>query len=155
MEEIDWDDESTIKRWCMEQRDNAARYMSEQPVKFGALGEWPAWHVAPYVSVWAVESVKAPGKVGWWVISGDLPTDYTSSAGTSDPRSAVATFSKLWLSAAERMERGEQLDHFTVGNADNALELAPLLKSRATLLSQWANDDSCWDNEAQAQRDCL
>ena len=145
MKEIDWDDEANIERWCAEQRENAARYMSEQPVEFGALGEWPAWHVAPYVSVWAVESVKAPGKVGWWVISGDLPTDYTSGARTPDPRSAVAAFATLWESAAARMERGEQLDTFTVGNPENALELAPLLKSRAKILSEWARDDSCWD----------
>ena len=115
-------------------------------MEFGALGEWPAWHVVPWVSVWAVESVKAPGKVGWWVISGDLPTDYTSGSGTPEPRSAVIAFAKLWASAAAKMERGEQLDHFTVGSPENVVELAPLLKSRAELLLEWANDDSCWDD---------
>jgi hypothetical protein len=146
MKEIDWDDESNIDRWCMEQRENVERYMSEQPVEFGALGEWPAWNVAPYVSVWAVESIESPGKIGWWVISGDLPTDYTSGAGTQDPRSAVAAFATLWESAAAKMERGEHLDHFIIGDPENAYALAPLLKSRAKLLMEWANDDSCWDD---------
>lgn len=146
MEEIDWDDEVSIERWCNEQRENAARYLSEQPVRFGALGEWPAWHVAPYVSVWAVESVASPGTVGWWVISGDLPTDYTSGAGTPDPRSAVAAFAKRWDSAAVQMERGKQLDGFTVGAPENARELAQLLRSRAGVLLEWVNDDSCWDS---------
>jgi hypothetical protein len=147
MEDIDWDDEANIERWCADQRENAVRYLRDQPVKFGALGEWPAWHVAPYVSVWAVESVRAPGRVGWWVISGDLPTDYTSGDGAPDPRSAVAAFAKLWESAAARMERGEQPEGFTVGSPspENAFELAPLLRSRAMLLQEWVGDDSCWD----------
>ena len=101
--------------------------------------------VAPYASIWVVESIASPGSVGWWVISGDLPTDYTSGLGISDPRSAVAAFAKLWESAAAKMERGEHLDDFTVGSAENALELAPLLKSRAGLLSEWVHDDLCWD----------
>lgn len=145
MDNIDWDDEVAIERWCNEQRENVARYLSEQPVRFGALGDWPAWHVPPNVSVWAVESVAMPGKVGWWVISGDVPTDYTSGAGTPDPRSAVAAFAKLWTSAAARMERGEQLEGFTIGGPDDARELAPLLKSRAQLLLEWVNDESCWE----------
>lgn len=145
MDDIDWDDEAKIGRWCAEQRANANRYLKEQPVNFGVLGDWPAWQVAPYVSLWAVESVKAPGNVGWWVISGDLPTDYTSADATPDPRSAVARFAILWKSAAEQMERGKQLDGFTVGNPENATELAPLLRSRAMLLQEWVNDDSCWD----------
>jgi len=43
MKELDWDDEANIDRWCAEQREDAARYLSEQPVEFGTLGRWPAW----------------------------------------------------------------------------------------------------------------
>jgi hypothetical protein len=140
-----WDDEAVLEEWCAQQRAVAAEYLSRQPVRFGELGEWPAWDVAPYVAVWAVESVAAPGKVGWWVITGDLPTDYVSGAHTPDPRTAVAAIAARWSAAATVMERGEQPVDITVGNADNAAELGPLLGARARTLASWANDDSVWD----------
>jgi hypothetical protein len=144
MNEINWDDDANIERWCDEQHEVAAAYLRAQPVKFGQLGGWPAWHVAPYVSVWAVESVKAPGKVGWWVICGDLPTDYASGNGTPDPRSAVAVFAKRWQQLAADMQRGETPVSISVGAPENAAELGPLLKSRSELLSEWVRDDSMW-----------
>ena len=145
MKDIKWDDDANVERWCAEQRQVATEYLKSQPVRFGELGEWPAWHVAPYVSVWAVESIAAPGKVGWWVICGDLPTDYASGAGMPDPRGAVAEFAKRWNEVASAMERGEEHASLSVGAPDDAAELAPLLKSRAQLLSTWVRDDSVWD----------
>ncbi|MEW6745775.1 MAG: DUF4826 family protein [Planctomycetota bacterium] len=42
------------ERWCAEMRGNVARYLAREQVPHGQIGEWPAWHVAPYVSVWAL-----------------------------------------------------------------------------------------------------
>lgn len=145
MSSPNWDDEAIFERWCAQQRAIAAEYLSRQPVKFGQLAEWPAWDVAPYVAVWAVESVAAPGRVGWWVITGDLPTDYVSGTNTPDPRAAVAEIASRWSAAASVMGRGEQPADITVGSADNAAELGPLLDARARTLANWANDDSVWD----------
>jgi hypothetical protein len=43
------------------------------------------------------------------------------------------------------MMRGEKLPDWSVGNSGNALELAPLLASRAELLVEWSRDDDLWD----------
>lgn len=145
MDSPDWDDEAVIESWCKQQRIVAAEYLARQPVRFGQLGDWPAWHLAPYVAVWAVESVKAPGKVGWWVISGDLPTDYASGDGVPEPRAAVAFFSERWAEAARAMERGEEQLEITVGRPENAAELGPLLRARAQLLGGWVRDESVWE----------
>lgn len=143
---VDWDDEENIERWSAEQRGTVRAYLDRQPVKFGALGDGPAWHVAPYVSVWAVESVAEPGSVGWWVICGDLPTDYASGAGVPDPRAAVEVFAKRWIEVAAAMERGEEHPAMTVGKPEDAAELAPLLRSRAELLAAWVDDESFWED---------
>src|SRR5688572_31851449 len=78
MSGVDYDDSDVEKQWCETARSQVARYLETQSVSHGQIGEWPAWHVAPYVSIWAVESQARPGWVGWWVICGDLPTDYVS-----------------------------------------------------------------------------
>jgi len=145
MSNVDWDDDDVIERWCVSQRLFAERYLALQPVKLGALGEWPAWHVAPFAALWAVESVVAPGRVGWWVISGDLPTDYTSGAKTPDPRSAIAMFAGRWADLARTVIRGEGHGELTIGADGNSSELGPLLAARAEVLNAWVQDDAAWE----------
>jgi len=147
MNSPDWDNEAVVSAWCDQQRVVAADYLARQQIRFGELGDWPAWHVAPYVAVWAVESVVSPGKVGWWVITGDLPTDYASGDGVPDPRTAVAKFAKTWSEAAASMERGEEPEEVTVGRPENAKQLGALFRARAQILTGWSRDASLWQDE--------
>ena len=62
MKKPDYDDPVVEERWCNEQRANVVKYLRSQKVEHGSIGDWPAWHVAPYVSIWAVESL--PGQNG-------------------------------------------------------------------------------------------
>jgi hypothetical protein len=78
------------------------------------------------------------------VICGDLPTDYISSAGLTDPRSAVGAIAQHWLQAVPFLQRGVQPPDFRIGRPENCDELAPLLQSRADLLAHWVSDDSVW-----------
>lgn len=146
MKANDYDDPATEERWCSAQREQVADYLERENVAHGAIGEWPAWHLAPYVSIWAVESLNAPGQVGWWAISGDLPTDYVSSDGIKHPRQAMRSIASRWTDLSESMERGEQHPEAIIGTPAVWPELAPLLRARAGLLAQFADDDSLWDN---------
>jgi hypothetical protein len=76
------------------------------------------------------------------VICGDCPTDYVTCTGDRTPRSAVEELSRA---AAAAMLKDEPLPDFSVGNPQNAGELAPLLARRAELLAEWALDDSLWE----------
>jgi hypothetical protein len=119
-------------------------------VEYGRIGEWPAWHVAPYVSIWAIESVARPEWIGWWVISGDLPTDYISSRDVTPPqhpRNALRVFAGQWLKYVETWNDGRDCEGFCIRGADSRKELAPLLETRARLLMNWADDDSMWEEE--------
>jgi hypothetical protein len=141
---MDYDDPNVVERWCSERQAEVATYMQRERVAHGRIGEWPAWHVAPYVSVWAIESKSNPGWVGWWAISGDLPTDYVSAGSIKHPRDAVRALSARWRNAAESMALGKPLADLTVGSPSDWPTLAPLLSSRATLLQQWADDPEVW-----------
>ena len=112
-----------------------------------ATASGPAWHLPPYASLWAIESGENPGWVGWWVICGDLPTDYVSAQTIKHPRQAMRALADRWAPAAERMARGEAPEDFSLGQPEDWPTLAPLLASRAALLQDFAADDAMWEGE--------
>jgi hypothetical protein len=150
MGEPDYDDPDVEERWCDAQRAIVGDYLRSQQVEHGRIGDWPAWHVAPYVSIWAIESVARPEWIGWWVICGDLPTDYISSADVrppQHPRKALRVIAEQWLKYVEAWNDGRECEGFRIAGADSHKELAPLLETRAKLLTKWADDDSLWREE--------
>jgi len=140
----DYDDPAVEEQWCNERRREVIAYLESQGIDHGRVAEWPAWHVAPYVSIWAVESRNRPESIGWWVICGDLPTDYVSSHGIAHPREAMRAIADRWNKLVPFLERGEEHPEWTVGTPERRAELAPLLGARGKLLAEWADDDSMW-----------
>lgn len=140
----DYDQPNVEAKWCAERRHEVAEYLETEGVSHGLIGERPAWHVAPYASVWAIESLAYPGTTGWWAISGDMPNDYVSASKATCPREAVRVIALLWQEAAECMARGDSHPTFRIGSGDRDHELAPLLASRAGLLLTWVADAQAW-----------
>ena len=140
------DDPTTAdeEAWCASQRFQVLEYLEQERLAHGELGEWPAWHVWPHVAVWAVESAHRPGWVGWWVVSGDLPTDYTSCGPERHPREGVRDIAQRWQQAASLWKEGKRAHGFSIGSPDNEASLAPLLAARADLLLSFVADDSLW-----------
>ncbi len=150
MKTPDDEDPEVERLWCDERRRKVAENLDAEGVKHGRIGEWPAWHVAPYVSIWAIESLRRPEWIGWWVISGDLPTDYISAADIEPPqhpRKAMRAFAELWLKVADAWNDGRGYEGFQIADGKRHGELAPLLASRARILMEWADNDTLWDDE--------
>jgi len=142
-----YDDPEALEHWCCERRAQVDGYLQSQNVKHGRIGDRPAWHVAPYVSIWAIESLTRPNWIGWWVICGDLPTDFISSADVESPqhpRKAMRAFADHWLKQVEAWKAGRDYEGIRIAGPQSDAELAPLLESRATLLREWADDESQW-----------
>lgn len=146
MNKTDYDDPVIEEKWCSERRKQVEEYLASENVQHGEIGEWPAWHVAPYASIWAIESVDRNDSVGWWVICGDLPTDYVSEAELKSPRDALHEIVRRWSDLAEFMIRGEEHPSIRIGEKSSWPELGPLLKSRVKILTGWVKDDSLWDD---------
>jgi hypothetical protein len=150
MAKPNYDDPAVEERWCEEQRTRVSSYLRSEKVKHGCVGEWPAWHVAPYASIWAIESLARPEWIGWWVICGDLPTDYISAADVKPPqhpRKAMRVIAQRWLKLVEAWKDGRELEHIWIAGSSSREELAPLLEARARLLMEWADDASLWEEE--------
>jgi hypothetical protein len=128
--------------WCSERRNEVIAYLGRQPLQFGEVGEVPAWFTSPLVSIWAIESLQSLGWVGWWAISGDLPTDYCSAHDCRHPRLAMRRFAEEWRAAIARTGPEEQ----TIDDMGLPASLAPLLHARADLLFEFSNDDGLWED---------
>lgn len=98
----------------------------------------------PRVSIFAIESKKSPGRVGWWVIAGDLPTDYVSAATIKHPRDAVRALAERWSKLADEMAQGRANEDIKIGERKDWPETIPLLRSRSKLLLEWVADDTIW-----------
>ena len=120
-------------------------YLEDEGLQHGRIANEPSWLVAPYVSIWTIESNKTPGNIGWWAICGDLPTDYISSNDAKNPRQVLNAISKRWLEVADYMQQGKSHPSMELGNPKTWPDLAPLLKSRAETLGKWASDNSLWE----------
>ena len=132
--------------WCASERDRVVAYLAAGGLNHGEVGEWPAWHVWPHVAVWAVESVSDPGWVGWWAISGDLPTDYTTCGPERHPREGVRDIAQRWRASVSHVETDKPASGWRIGSPEDQEALAPLLASRADLLLAWVADDSLWED---------
>lgn len=135
-------------RWCAERRAEVGCYLAGEGVEHGRIGECPAWHVAPYVSIWAIESKANQGSVGWWVICGDLPTDYVSAARIKHPRDALRAIGDQWRQLCAAARSGAKVSDMWIGRARVVSpELVPLLEARAAVLIEWANNPLIWNHE--------
>ena len=83
--------------------------------------------------------------MGWWAISGDLPTTFLPAAEIPDPRAFLRIVSERWQAAVAAMERGELPEDMPVGPRKDWPHLIPLLRYRASMLEGWAEDDDAWD----------
>ena len=140
----DYDDPALEARWLAQQRGNVERYLETESVRHGGVDADCSWYVAPYISVWIVRSLARLGSVGWWAISGDLPTDYLRGGDATDARSALRAFARRWREVAEYMRRGEDHPDMSVGNPENMTELGELLRRRAEIIQEFVSDDSLW-----------
>ncbi len=130
--------------WIMNCRKRVQEYLTQEGVHHGRIGEYPAWHVSPYVSVWAIESLKSPGSVGWWVVCGDHPTDYVSAKDIKEPREVLRYIGKKWNEVSHYMLQGKAHPEITIGTPDLWPELGKLLEARSNILLQWAKDEELW-----------
>lgn len=140
-----YDDPAVDEQWCRTAREEVTAYLHAEGVTQCRVGECPAWHVAPVVSVWAIESLAQPGQVGWWVVFGDMPTDYVSGAGIDHPRAAMSAIARRWKMCVNDKKSGAVSDDLTFGGGPLSDELVPLLESRAKALCEWTEDDDLWD----------
>jgi hypothetical protein len=130
--------------WCDARLPDIQAVLQRHELDVGRIGDWPAWHVMPYASLWAVENRHRPEWVGWWVIAGDLPTDVLPAHDLATPRDAMRAFAKRWVNHADCLERGEVPKAWAHCSDAELLKVTAQLKRRGAALQMWADDDASW-----------
>jgi len=139
----DFDKPEMNDAWCAQQHKMVKWFMSHQSVKHGLIASSPAFHIAPLVSVWAIESAAHPGAVGWWVLAGDLPIDYFSAQTLDHPRKVLVAAADKWDEMLENIEAGRP-NKVIIPGLDEKPELREMLAARSTSLRQMAKDERVW-----------
>ena len=139
-----YDDPAVEAQWVVDQRKRVNAYLEKEGCTHAGVAQEPDWFIAPYLAIWRIASVKAPGATGWWAISGDCPTDYLSSKGILNSRDAMRAFSRQWREVAECMLKGISHPTIHIGSPEDWPELGDLLKRRAKILAGWAEDNEIW-----------
>ena len=99
--------------WIEQQRQQVIEYLATERVDHLGVGEYPAFHVHPDFALWAVQSRQSPGLIGWWAVSGDVPTDYFSSATPDIHGEALRTVARQWREWAAFMLRARLIPIIT------------------------------------------
>lgn len=139
----DFDDPKVEEAWIAQQLEHVTWFIDQQDIKRGRIAEWPSFHVVPYLSIWTIESGNVPGAVGWWVISGDLPTDYFSGNTVQHPRQVLLAAAARWAGMLKEVADGV-IGEVTIPDLPHSPELQKLLATRVELLQKIAANDEFW-----------
>lgn len=135
---------SSEEQWIASERQKVIDYLKLQGCRHAGVETSPTFHVEPDIALWAVQSTIHTGRVGWWAISGDVPTDYMSSTLGEHPREALRHFSAVWADVADHMRRGKPHPNLEMGSPAEWPEMAEMLQQRADALALYADEEG-WD----------
>ncbi len=141
-------DETEVNAWAARERRKVTDYLAGEGCRHAGVADWPVFVVEMHLALWGVQSTHHSGRVGWWAISGDVPTDYMSSADAEHPRDALRYFARQWREVATCMRRGQPHPTLELGDPRDWPQMATELEQRARVLEEYADDEAIWAEEA-------
>jgi hypothetical protein len=131
------DPEQLRQEWVRTQFQKANRFLAEKGVIPNKVLTEESRYLAPYFAIWKMES-KQPTKQSFWVLSGDLPSDYVDVKVAATAREAVRHFSMMWQLKAENLHKSG------LTRDETQAKFANLLVARAESLYKMQEDDKLW-----------
>lgn len=99
------DSQEKLSEWVRKQFQRANKYLSEHGVLFDTVVAEESRYLAPLVAVWKIKSLD---KQFYWVICGELPTDFVAFDNAPTARQALKHFSLKWQLKAENLLMNEK-----------------------------------------------
>ncbi|MCW8108178.1 DUF4826 family protein [Alteromonas ponticola] len=92
--------EEMQNNWVREQFQRANQHLAENGVLFDSVVTEECRYLAPLVAIWKIKTTD--GKY-FWVISGDVPADFTHYENAADARELLNYFALRWQMKAENL----------------------------------------------------
>jgi len=144
-----YDDPEVEAAFCGACYEKLVKRLEEDDIRYGSIRNDPLSYDPDLACVWAIEEPDIPGMVGWWAISGDVPTTWLPANEVPDPRSFLRIVSERWRAAADAMETGDPPPELTLGPTKEWPRLVPMLRRRADTLEYWAGEDEAWEEDEE------
>lgn len=138
-------DEIPDENWVRDERQKVVDYLKLEGCRHAGVADWPTFYVGTHLALWAVQSTKHVGRIGWWVISGDVPTDYMSSSDGELPQDALRFFADQWAEMADCMKRGVPHPTIEMGDPEEWPQAGEILAEWVGILEEYADDPTIWD----------
>lgn len=120
--------------WVRQQFQKANLHLAEQGLVMDNVAVQESRYLPPFLAVWKINTLN---RRSYWVISGDLPTDYLEAAGAADAREALRAFSLRWqMKAQQLIDAGVQ--------DQTAADYIQLLVNRAHSLYEMFESEKLW-----------
>jgi hypothetical protein len=123
-----------LGNWVREQFQKANKFLAENEVLFESVVTQESSYLAPFIAVWKIKDVK--GRF-FWVISGDVSTDFTHVSAAESARAAIKYFSLQWQGKAENIRQT------ALGNSEQ-ITIANRLEKDAEDLYEVASNARLW-----------
>lgn len=129
--------EQARAEWVRSQFQKANEHLASKGIVPDNVAVAESRYMPPLLAIWKLNT---RDKQSYWVISGDLPTDYIQYSAATDAREAVRTFSLQWQLKAQKIIES--------GISDKTQQdYANLLINRAQGLYELFSQDELWQAE--------
>jgi hypothetical protein len=127
--------EEQIQTWAREAFQQANQFLAKEGVLFDTVVTEECRYLAPLVAVW---KIKAMDNKMYWVLTGDVPTDFTLADNAKDARGALRYFSMRWQIKAENLLQNNQQQD------PSQTSYAQLLADRAEKIYLLQENEGLW-----------
>lgn len=135
----EFETEQAQNQWVREQFQKANKHLAENGIIPDRVIMEQSRYLVPFVAVWKVVA-NTPKKKQYWVISGDLPSDFVDLSVAKTARDALKHFSLSWQLKAENLiQSGATKD-------STQAKFANLLIDRAQNLYDLQANDKLWQH---------
>ena len=133
---------TAAQTWARDQFQKALKLLARNGVLPEKVAVTESRILEPVVAIWKIVTV-LPERQAFWVLSGELPTDFVDESAAPSAREALRFFSMRWQLKAQQL--------LTAPAADAAQrDYAALLIDRAEGLYKLFDDNRYWSRESPA-----
>lgn len=127
--------EQDQQQWVREQYQAAAKFLATKGLITESVADTESRYLVPFMAIW---KMNLADKSSVWVITGDVPIDYSPLSVAEEARDVVRHFSLKWQIQAE---------NFLNSKEQEQQDFAQHLINRAEGLYQLFEKDDLWNSK--------